>query len=502
MQAMLTTGLVADSSMLHDLLTDDGIIDDDESAEQKNEPDFLVHDDTYGRRHDLDEQVRQIYENILTRAPEHKVQPSLERVEYCLQLMGNPHKAYRSIHITGTNGKTSTARMCEALLRERGLRTGRFTSPHLVNVRERICIDGQAISQESFLSAWEDVAPFIEMTDEHFAPINGVRMSFFEVFVVLAFAAFADAPVDVAVVEVGMGGTWDATNVISSDVSVVMPIAVDHEKWLGSDIEDIAEEKLGIVKEHSVFVCAQQTEHVQQMAFDKAKEMHARYIQGGAHVHLLGREEAVGGQLISIRTPAGVYEDIPLPLRGDHQAYNAAIAVAAVEAFFDGRALDGEVVERAFLGVSSPGRLEVVRSSPVVVLDACHNPHGAHALAQSVEEYWPGRRIAVVSMMADKDIEGILAELEPSFDAVVITAMNEERAADPEDIAIIARDIYGSERVIVREDVLEAIALAGDLLEEDDSTPMASGAVVVCGSIMLIGHVRKMLGVHHPDGVM
>lgn len=447
-----------------------------------------------------DMEVDRIYRQILTRAPEHKVQPSLERVKLCLSLMGDPQNDFRAIHITGTNGKTSIARMTEAMLRERGLRTGRFTSPHLETVRERISIDGSAISREGFIQAWEDVAPFIEMVDAKSASEGGPRMSFFEVFTIMAYAAFAAAPIDVAVVEVGMGGLWDATNVIDADVAVLGPVALDHERWLGSTLEEIAHEKLGIVKPGSVFVCAQQEESVAQMAIDRAEEAHARLIMAGPELRVISRETAVGGQLISIQTPAARYEDIPLALRGDYQADNAVLAVAAVEAFFGGGALDGLVVEHALMAVSSPGRLEVVRSSPTVVVDAAHNPHGAAATARAMEEYYPGKRVGVIAMMADKDVEGYLGEVEPVLEEVVVTAMSGDRAMASEDLEAIARRVFGPDRVHREDDLLSAIDMAAGIAESDDEQPMVTPVVFVMGSIQLVGQTRTLMGKSAPDG--
>ena len=269
---------------------------------------------------------------ILTRAPEHKVQPTLQRVRDVLEMMGDPQRSYRAIHITGTNGKTSTSRMVEALLRERGLRTGRFTSPHLESVRERICIDGRAISREGFIAAWEEVEPFIDLVDADSQASGGPRLSFFEVFTVMAYAAFSDAPVDVAIVEVGMGGVWDATNVLDADVAVIGPVALDHERWLGSTLQDIASEKLGIVKPGCTVVCAAQPVAVAEMVRERAAELGARLVESGPDLRVVSRETAVGGQLVTVRTPAARYEDVPLSLRGAFQADNAAVALAAVEA--------------------------------------------------------------------------------------------------------------------------------------------------------------------------
>lgn len=498
LESMLETGLIADTDLIVEIASEDEganvRLSGDSSEGEPQSPQALA------QRAKLDARVEEIYQAILTRAPEHKVQPSLERVEQCLELMGNPHRSFRAIHITGTNGKTSTARMCEALLREYGLRTGRFTSPHLYNVRERICIDGQAISREAFIEAWGDCEPFIAMADEASLAKGGPRMSFFEVFVVMAYAAFAAAPIDVAVVEVGMGGRWDATNVIDSDVSVLMPIGIDHEKWLGSSLEDIAEEKLGIVKDNSTLVCAPQSEIVREMARERARATHAQLIEYGENLHLISSEHAVGGQMLTIQTPTARYESVPLSLRGTYQGENASVALAAIEAFFGGKALSGDIVEHALMSITSPGRLEVVRTSPRIILDACHNPHGAYATAGALDEYFPGRKIGIMAMMADKDIEGVLGIFEPVFEEIIVTGMPTERAAKAEDMAEIAREVFGDERVHVDKDLLEAIDHATALAEADDSQAMTSPSVVICGSIHLIGAARSLLGIADVDG--
>ncbi|MGO1590862.1 MAG: bifunctional folylpolyglutamate synthase/dihydrofolate synthase [Ancrocorticia sp.] len=485
-KAVVSSGLIAgpDPSVIQDVV-----------AEEAPDPTQQMADDLTA---DLD--VDRIYREILTRAPEHKVQPSLDRVRDCLDLMGNPEKTFRAIHITGTNGKSSTARMVEALVRERGLRTGRFTSPHLTTVRERIAIDGTAISRDAFIQAWEDVQPFIEMVDAASARTGGPRMSFFEVFTVMAYAAFAAAPIDVAVVEVGMGGLWDATNVIDADVAVLCPVAMDHERWLGSTLEGIAHEKLGIVKEGCTFVCAQQSDIVAEMAMERAKEVHAQLLIAGPQMHVISRETAVGGQLISVQTPSARYEDIPLGLRGDYQADNAVLAITAVEAFFGGKALDGLVVEHALMAVSSPGRLEVVRSSPTVVVDAAHNPHGAQATARALDEYYPGRRVGVIAMMADKDVEGYLGQMEPALAELVVTGMPTERAMPSDNLELIARKVFGSDRVHREDDLLAAIDMAAGLAESDDSEPMTSPIVLVTGSIQLVAETRTLMGQGAPDG--
>lgn len=441
------------------------------------------------------ERVEEIYQQIIARVPEHQVQPTLDRVTETLDILGDPQNSYPSVHITGTNGKTSTTRMIDALLGAFGVRTGRFTSPHLVDVRERITIEGDSISPDEFVRTWEDIAPYIEMVDRAHAETDGTKLSFFEVFTVMAFAAFADHPVDAAVVEVGMGGRWDATNVIDAGVGVIMPIAIDHEKWLGSTIREIAEEKAGIIKPGQIVIVAKQQEEALRVIEERAAQVDAIVRLEGRDYEVQDRQLGVGGQMITVRTPAAVYEDVFVPLFGDYQASNAAAAIAAVEAFMGGRALDAKVVEAGMLSATSPGRLQVVRHSPTIIVDAAHNPAGAHTLGESISEAFDFERVVgVYSAMGDKDIEGVLGEVEPYLDSIVITQMPGPRAKPAEEIAQIAREVFGSDRVDVQEDILEAIATAVNLGESGDESAPATG-VVVFGSVLLAGEVLRLMDI-------
>ena len=441
------------------------------------------------------ERVEEIYQQIIARVPEHQVQPTLDRVTETLDILGDPQNSYPSVHITGTNGKTSTTRMIDALLGAFGVRTGRFTSPHLVDVRERITIEGESIFPDEFVRTWEDIAPYIEMVDRAHAETDGTKLSFFEVFTVMAFAAFADHPVDAAVVEVGMGGRWDATNVIDAGVGVIMPIAIDHEKWLGSTIREIAEEKAGIIKPGQIVIVAKQQEEALRVIEERAAQVDAIVRLEGRDYEVLDRQLGVGGQMITVRTPAAVYEDVFVPLFGDYQASNAAAAIAAVEAFMGGRALDAKVVEAGMLSATSPGRLQVVRHSPTIIVDAAHNPAGAHTLGESISEAFDFERVVgVYSAMGDKDIEGVLGEVEPYLDSIVITQMPGPRAKPAEEIAQIAREVFGADRVDVQEDILEAIATAVNLGESGDESAPATG-VVVFGSVLLAGEVLRLMDI-------
>ncbi len=445
----------------------------------------------------IQEALNAVYKEILSRAPEHDIDPTMARVERVLELLGDPHRAYRTVHITGTNGKSSTARMVERLVREHGLRTGRFTSPHLTSVTERIAVDGEPLTPERFVEVFEDVAPYIGVADRESQEKGGPRLSFFEVLTVMAFAAFADAPVDIAIIEVGMGGTWDSTNVVDGEVAVITPVAMDHERWLGSTIEEIATEKSGIIKKDAVAVIAEQPDAALEPILARARTVNAHLIREGIDLAVADRRIAVGGQLVDLRTPAGVYTEIFLPLHGAHQAHNALLALAATEALLSGgRALGAEVVEAAFADVDAPGRLELVRSSPTVLVDVAHNPAGAEALVEALGESFNLERVvAVVAVMADKDSEGFLSVLEPTIAEIVVTRNSSDRSAEPEDLAEVAREVFGEDRVHVADRLDEALQVAADLAEADERAGAAAGTgVLVTGSVVTVADARMLVG--------
>jgi dihydrofolate synthase/folylpolyglutamate synthase len=435
---------------------------------------------------------------IRARGVEWDIDPTLDRMRDLADVLGSPQRAYPVIHVTGTNGKSSTARMIESLLRERGLRVGLYTSPELHSMRERITIDGAPVSEERFAELYEDVLPFVEMTDAK----HDVKVSFFETLTAMAFAAFADAPVDVAVVEVGMGGTWDATNIADGAVAVVTPIGLDHTRWLGSSVEEIAWEKSGIIKPGSIAVLAQQPVEAAQVLVRRATEVGATVAREGLEFGVLGRELAVGGQLVRLQGLHGVYDEVFLPFFGAHQAGNAACALAAVEAFARGRAtgesetdsdqLDPDLVRQAFLNATSPGRLEVVRTGPTVLVDAAHNPAGMAASVEALtEEFGFTRLIGVLAAMADKDVPGLLAELEPVLEEVIVTRNSSARSMPARELADLAREVFGEDRVHVvprLDDAIDqAIALA------DESGEFAGAGVLITGSVTTAGDARVLL---------
>lgn len=340
------------------------------------------------------EEFRRVEKELTARFPESRPQPSLDRIRALVDLLGEPQRAYPVIHVTGTNGKTSTSRMIDTLLRAFNLRTGRYTSPHVESVTERISIDGEPISVARFVETYDDVAPYVRLVDAQ----QPVRMSYFEVLVGMAYAAFADAPVDVAVVEVGMGGAWDATNVADGQVAVVTPISLDHTHYLGDTTEQIAREKAGIIKPGTLAILAQQPLDAAQVLLRRAVEVDATVAREGLEFGVLRRDVAMGGQLLRLQGLGGVYDEVFLPLHGAHQAHNASCALAAVEAFFGGKQqLDADVVRQAFATVTSPGRLEVVRRGPTVLLDAAHNPAGARATAEALTEAFTFTRLVASS---------------------------------------------------------------------------------------------------------
>lgn len=422
------------------------------------------------------------------RWPETRIAPSLERISALVDILGSPQLAYPTIHIAGTNGKTTTARMIDSLMSATGLRTGRFTSPHLESMLERIAINGEPIDPKFFIFAYNDIAPYLDLMDKKF----DTPISFFEAMTALAFVAFSEWPVDIGVIEVGMGGEWDATNVVEAAVSVITPIGFDHTAYLGNTLTEIAKTKGGIIKEGSSVVLARQEPEAAIELMRRVAEVGAEVAREGIEYSLEKRSVAVGGQLITIQGLGGRYEDIFLPLHGKHQGANAATAIAAVEAFFGGQELDQESVQAGFAAVTSPGRCETVFHDPTVILDAAHNPHGAKALAETLEsEFTFDEIIGVVAAFADKDVEGILKELESVLNSVIVTASESMRAMPARDVERIANRVFGSDRIMVVENLEEAIKRAiGDAHRPltDDSV-----GVVITGSVVTVGQSRAIL---------
>ena len=452
---------------------------------------------------DVRRRLREVEEEIVARAPEHDIDPTTDRVRALLEVFGDPHRTYPVVHITGTNGKTSTARMIERLLLELGLRTGRFTSPHLHDIRERIVLSGELVEARRFVEAYDEIAPLLALVEQRSLEAGTGRFSFFEVLVAMGYAIFADAPVDVAVVEVGMGGVWDATNVADGAVAVITPIALDHERYLGSEVEDIAGEKSGIIKPGAIVVSAAQEIGAAEVLRQRAEQVGASIAwdvtegtaggEGTTGLAVLARDVAIGGQMLTLRGLAGDYPDLFLPLHGEHQAHNALLALAAVEALVGGgeQPLDLEVVRAAFAAVESPGRLEIVRRSPTVLVDAAHNPAGiASLVAALADSFVFARTVGVFACMADKDVEGMLELLEPVFDEIVITRTTSMRAMEPERLGALAREFFGDHRVHVVRDLPDALDRAAELADDGG----VGGGVVATGSVFTAGEVRMLLG--------
>jgi dihydrofolate synthase/folylpolyglutamate synthase len=442
------------------------------------------------------------------RWPETKLEPSTARISALMEMLGSPQLSYPSIHIAGTNGKTSVARMVDALLAALSRRTGRTTSPHLQSAVERISIDGRPISPARYVATYREIEPFVQLVDQQSDAAGGPAMSKFEVVTAMAFAAFADAPVDVAVVEVGLGGRWDATNLVNAPVAVITPIGVDHADYLGDTVAEIAGEKAGIITRQeddlvptdTVAVIGKQVPEAMEVLLAQAVRADAAVAREDSEFAVLGRQIAVGGQLLELQGLGGVYSDVFLPLHGEHQAHNAVVALAAVEAFFGAgaqRQLDIDAVRAGFAAATSPGRLERMRIAPTVFIDAAHNPAGAAALAQALQEEFDFRfLVGVVSVMADKDVDGILAALEPVFDQIVVTHNGSPRALDVEGLALRAEERFGPERVVTAATLPDAIETATALVEESGNEVEGFGGagVVITGSVVTAGAARTLFG--------
>ncbi|MFC7535659.1 bifunctional folylpolyglutamate synthase/dihydrofolate synthase [Actinoplanes sp. GCM10030250] len=417
----------------------------------------------------------------------------MQKIRDLMDVLGTPQRAYPAIHLTGTNGKTSTARMIDSLLRAHGLHTGRYTSPHLETVRERISLDGESITEERFVTTYNEVAPLAELIDAR----NAEPLTYFDMTTALAYAAFADAPVDIAVVEVGLGGEEDATNVIEAGVCVLTPIGLDHTEWLGDTIEDIAWHKVGIIHKDATVVTALQSEDAMRPILERCADMGATLAREGSEFGVVERTQAVGGQVLTLQGLGGIYEEIFLPLFGAHQAQNAAVALAAVEAFLGagpGKQLEVDLVREGFARVDSPGRLERVRSAPTILLDGAHNPHGMAATVAALEEEFTFRHlVAVLAVLGDKDATGLLDLLEPTVARLVVTQNSSPRSMPVEELAQLAIAVFGEDRVTIAENMPDAIEEAVVLAEEDSSGELSGVGVLVTGSVVTVADARKLL---------
>ena len=430
-----------------------------------------------------------IYQALLKRWPETRIEPSLDRIAALCDALGSPQLSYPTIHIAGTNGKTTTSRMIDSLFRQLGYRTGRFTSPHLESFLERISINGAPIPAEGLIATYNDIALYLDLIDSR----QPHPISFFEAMTALAFVAFAEFPVDIGVIEAGMGGEWDATNVVQSQVAVITPIGLDHQEYLGNTITEIARTKSGIIKPESHVVMAAQPAEAATVLTAKVVERAAIPYREGIEFSVATRSLAVGGQLVTINGVHGVYEDIFIPLYGSHQAGNAAVALAAVEAFA-GVKIDDELVRQAFAAVDSPGRLEILYRDPTVMVDAAHNPHGAHALAETLKnEFDFESTIGIVAILGDKDVRGILTELEPVIDRVVVTQNSSDRAMPIDKLYELAVEIFGVDRTYREDNLRSAITYSMEQVTLLNQVSDGVSAVIIAGSVVTAGESRAIL---------
>jgi dihydrofolate synthase/folylpolyglutamate synthase len=425
----------------------------------------------------------------MLRIPENKIRPRLEPTKRAVELLGDPQRSYRVIHVTGTNGKTSTTRFIERILREHGLRTGRFTSPHLVRLNERMALDGEPVSDEQLISVYSDIEPILEFVDQELAETGENPLTFFEALAVLGFAVFADAPVDVLVLEVGMGGAWDSTNVADGDVAVFTPIGLDHMDRLGNTIEEIAETKSGIIKAGALVVSSAQEPSVLAVLEQVSGKIAEGFKLEGRDFQVREFVPTDTGQLISISGLTGQYGPYAAPVFGSHQGQNLAVAVAAVEAFLGGGEIQiaDDILRSAISDVSSPGRLQLIKTEPALLLDGAHNPAGAQILANALRAEFSNKPlVGLVAVLADKDVAGLLANLAGVFESVVITQSSSPRSMPAAELETVATQSLGQDVVTISDFEL-ALEHAKRRASEID------GIVVVTGSITLVGDVIKLI---------
>ena len=446
------------------------------------------------------ETIRDVERDIMSRPPEHNTtNMDLDRMTLILDLFGHPEESFRVIHVTGTNGKGSTARMAEAICRAYGMRTGLYTSPHLERINERIAIDGQELSDDDFIDIWDQVKDLVDLVDAKMSEQGKPRMSFFEVLTAMAIWKFADAPVDVAIVEVGMGGRLDATNVLNADAAVIGPVDMDHMMWLGDTVEKIAAEKAGIIKPGCTAIIGAQPheEEVMPILEEAARRNHATLVRDGYEMEVVSRMPAVGGQVATLSTPLGTYTDVPIAKFGEHQAHNALAALAAAETVIPvSGALDGDLVGEALSGVKIPGRIEQVRTSPTIIIDGGHNVNAAESLRAAIEENYDFQQlVGVVAMMGDKQVEEYLGVLEPVLNKIVVTENSwRERVMPAEELEKVAVRVFGRDRVVREDSLPDAIQKAVDMVDVEDELGVGYGhGVLICGSFVTAGDARTLL---------
>lgn len=402
--------------------------------------------------------------------------PSISNIETLLQVLADPHRDFRVIHVTGTNGKGSTSQIITQLLIAHGLKVGTYSSPHLETPRERIQVNGEIISEQDFA---ETIAALVNAET-----LAGIRPSYFEIMTASAFRWFSDVAVDVAVIEVGMLGRWDATNVVHSDVAVVTNIALDHTEFAGPTLAHIAKEKAGIIKESAVVIIGETREDLREIFL---AEPHNEMLFRGEHFDIVGNHLALGGRSIGVRTTYGEYEDLFVPLHGWHQGDNTAVALCAVEAFF-GTRLSVDTVSEGLSQVAMPGRFEIMGHQPLVILDGAHNPAGADVCSSVFfDDFDPhGRRILIVGALRGREISETLSALKADdFEVVICCTAPSPRAMSCSEIALIAEEM-GCAQVIRADSVERACDIAlGDASSDD--------AILVAGSLYVVGAARTHL---------
>ena len=421
------------------------------------------------------------------RWPENKINPSLDRIRMLTDLLANPQDSFKTIHIAGTNGKSSTSRMIERLLRGLELRTGLFTSPHLIHPRERIEIDGQMISEEVFNEVYSQIEPYLNLVDEKFPDSP---LTFFEVLTGMSFLTFAENPVDVVSLEVGMGGSWDSTNVVTPEVCVITPIDLDHQEFLGNTISLIAKEKAGIIKENIPIVMSKQLKDAKQVIEQAARNLNSPIYREGIEFDVLERSIGLGGQQLKITTPFSTYEDLFLPMYGKYQASNAACALMAVESFI-GKDIDQEIVHDAFRDFISPGRLQVVKRNPTIVIDAAHNEAGIRATKEALKESFNfDKKIVIVGFMKDKSITEMIKELDDFADYFIVTKTQSNRAIEVQDlVSLFQKNLNKKTEIIETKNTNKALKEAIKLVNAQTQ----NCGIIVLGSIVLAGEVLKLV---------
>jgi dihydrofolate synthase/folylpolyglutamate synthase len=411
------------------------------------------------------------------RQPESMPEPSLDRIRATAELLDDPQLTYPTIHVTGTNGKTTAARVAASVACAHGLTTGLFTSPHLLSVTERLSVCGQDITQTEFAEEWEHLEPYLRVVDEQ----GPIAVTYFEAVTALAYLWFADKPVGLGVFEVGMGGSWDATNLVDGQVAVVTPIGMDHVAELGPTLTDIAGEKAGILKDGGTAILREQDPVAADVLARRAAAIGSSPRWEGKDWEVEERLLAVGGQSFVLRGLSETYDDLYLPLFGAYAVHNAAAGVVAVEALI-GQALEPDALREGLAAVRSPGRLEVVAREPLVILDGAHNPAGAQALAEAVRESFRWERLhLVVAVSANKDLAGIAEALAPIADDVIVTRNDSVRSADPSEVAAA----FGGD--------VERASSVADAIEIVRRAAGPNDVVLVTGSLYTVADAERAL---------